>query len=1081
MKKKLLFLPVILLMFVLLLTVAVGAEETDENTALRVAPGRTVIVTLPETVGNFTYNEDVVMLRGFSTDESGVTTLLFVCREDVPVGTYDLLYIDGEASMGISLYPMGDANMDGDVSTRDAVLIKQAIVGMTDLSSTQRIFSNVYDSDNEVNTRDAVLVLQHIVGMDVTLGTPDGDTAVCNGATLSIVDGYLYATYLDAPETPVNLGRVKGEDGLSAFEIYQKYHPEYQGTEAGWIESLKGDQGVSVTDAYVDADYHLWLVLSDGTKKDAGYVGVTPTEDTDVRTITFYTNGGSTVAPIKQKAGTPLTAPEAPVRTGYVFSGWYTDTACTRVYDFTTMPDENIALFAKWKLATYKITYHLNGGVSYNPTSYTVFSSDLTLEDATKTGHTFAGWYFEPSFENRVFLIEGGSAADWDIYAKFVPNQYTITFDTQGGSVVLPITQDYGTPLAVPADPTNEDGSLFLGWYLDAACTLPYTFSTTMPDRNVVVYAKWRVKITFNTQGGSEIAPVYAKPGDILVAPTPPQKSGYFFTGWYTDSACRIPYDFDAVPLNDFMLYAGWVYEYATLEVVLRYIDPEGNPLTDDWYGTSVVYRTVYAMENVSIPYSRFDYFVLLGWNEDKEQAMAGVIDPNCTQNIWRDKTLYSVMRKKEVYTVTLLNSDGSLFSTLEVGEGGGISSAPTPRAYGQVFSRWVIDGAFDSTPDNIVDNCTFRAVFVAADGTIGKVAPGTITVDGIKDPAYMTSGAYLPVNITLQADRSTTRAEATVDADTYLVWDGDYIYMLLEVSDKTLVGRAEAYVKGGVDAYLNDTVEIWYNFEQDMSKTNNETRVGIDAMGYSKYALPRSVYNGNVTGIGGGRSTHYDDIVFAVRNNVKGDQGTDLSRTGYKGNATWREGNGAEPEYMASYIMEIKFPAWTEGAADTSKGADPRTGLLPGKSEDSNNIADYAFTSGTKLVDGDIVRFNIQINDLMIAQKDMTGAPGTYFWDCPPVSALREWAGYATASPSQLRSMLYATDGAGNIIGMADTSDLFSVSGATQRQLQYYVMFSLSNNATAETIVTALGSKTVDGSVVPTMLKADGSEYVRG
>ena len=116
-----------------------------------------------------------------------------------------------------------------------------------------------------------------------------------------------------------------------------------------------------------------------------------------------------------------------------------------------------------------------------------------------------------------------------------------------------------------------------------------------------------------------------------------------------------------------------------------------------------------------------------------------------------------------------------------------------------------------------------------------------------------------------------------------------------------------------------------------------------------------------------------------------------------------------------------------------------------------------------------------------MIAQKDMTGAPGTYFWDCPPVSALREWAGYATASPSQLRTMLYATDGVGNIIGMADTSDLFSASGATQRQLQYYVMFSLSNNATAETIVTALGSKTVDGSVVPTMLKADGSEYVRG
>ena len=213
MKKKFLLFALMLLSVVLLLTV--GASAAEEEAALKITPGRTVRVTLPEGVGNYTYNEEIVVLKGFSTDENGVTTLLFGCKADIPMGTYDLLYLDGESSMGISVYGMGDTNMDGDVTARDVVLMKQAIVGMTELSNTQRVFSNVHDEDDDVTARDVVLVLQHIVGMDVTLGTPDGDSAVCSGAKLEIVDGYLYATYLDAPDTPVNLGKVKGEDGVT--------------------------------------------------------------------------------------------------------------------------------------------------------------------------------------------------------------------------------------------------------------------------------------------------------------------------------------------------------------------------------------------------------------------------------------------------------------------------------------------------------------------------------------------------------------------------------------------------------------------------------------------------------------------------------------------------------------------------------------------------------------------------------------------------------------------------------------------------------------------------------------------------
>lgn len=213
MRKKYFLLPLILLGLLFVLTVGVSAAESEDVAALKITPGRTVSVTLPESVGNYTYNEDVVTLKGFSTDEHGATILLFACKDDIPMGTYDLLYIDGESSMGISVYGMGDANMDGDVSARDVVLMKQAIVGMAELSETQRIFSNVYGKDNAVNARDAVLVLQHIVGMDVTLGTPEDDSAVCSGVSLSIIDGFLYATYIDNPDAPINLGKVVGEAG----------------------------------------------------------------------------------------------------------------------------------------------------------------------------------------------------------------------------------------------------------------------------------------------------------------------------------------------------------------------------------------------------------------------------------------------------------------------------------------------------------------------------------------------------------------------------------------------------------------------------------------------------------------------------------------------------------------------------------------------------------------------------------------------------------------------------------------------------------------------------------------------------
>ena len=112
------------------------------------------------------------------------------------------------------------------------------------------------------------------------------------------------------------------------------------------------------------------------------------------------------------------------------------------------------------------------------------------------------------------------------IKAKWTVNQYTLTFDTNGGSAIAPITQDYGTAITAPADPTKT-GYTFAGW----TPAIP----ATMPAENMTIKAKWAVNqytLTFDTNGGSTIAPITQDYGTAITAPADPTKTGYTFAGW---------------------------------------------------------------------------------------------------------------------------------------------------------------------------------------------------------------------------------------------------------------------------------------------------------------------------------------------------------------------------------------------------------------------------------------------------------------------------------------------------------------------------------------------------------------------
>ena len=152
---------------------------------------------------------------------------------------------------------------------------------------------------------------------------------------------------------------------------------------------------------------------------------------------------------------------------------------------------------------------------------------------AATPGCTFGGW-------NKADGTAWDYASDKvtdniTLYAKWAANTYTITFDTAGGSEIAPITQDYGTVIAAPADPTRE-GYTFIGWDTE--------IPETMPAENMTVTAQWEINrytITFDTAGGSEIAPITQDYGTAIVSPADPTREGYTFIGWEKEIPTTMP------------------------------------------------------------------------------------------------------------------------------------------------------------------------------------------------------------------------------------------------------------------------------------------------------------------------------------------------------------------------------------------------------------------------------------------------------------------------------------------------------------------------------------------------------------
>lgn len=247
-----------------------------------------------------------------------------------------------------------------------------------------------------------------------------------------------------------------------------------------------------------------------------------------------------------------------PIREGYEFNGWkVTSTNGSwqqgKIYEKNESVSGvigNVTLTAQWTPITYTITYNFNGGIGNGVyiTIYTVETEDIQIPNPTKQENEFLGWTGTGLSEaTRNLVIPKGSIGNREYTATWGLNQYSITLVFDNGREPQTRTVDYGSTVTLPNP--NKDGYLFGGWRVtstDGEWSVGdvYTSEMTALSGNVTLNAVWmpiEYTITFNTNGGSAVAPITQGYGTPVTAPMAPVKIGYTFVGWDIEIPSTMP------------------------------------------------------------------------------------------------------------------------------------------------------------------------------------------------------------------------------------------------------------------------------------------------------------------------------------------------------------------------------------------------------------------------------------------------------------------------------------------------------------------------------------------------------------
>lgn len=487
--------------------------------------------------------------------------------------------------------------------------------------------------------------------------------------------------------------------------------------------------------------------------------------------VTFETNGGSAISNVTYEAGTTIVAPTDPTKVGYTFAGWYSDQALETAYTFGPMPEANLTLYAKWTINTYTITFESNGGSAVTSLSGDYQQAITKPTNPTKTGYTFVDWYIDANLTTPyVFTLMGSS--NLTLYAKWTVNQYTVSFETNNGSIVPSVTIDYNTLITAPTEPTKV-GYSFGGWYSDQTLTTAYVFTSPVV-ASMTLYAKWNINsytMTFVTNGGSPVNPITQNFGSPITIPNT-AKEGYDFAGWYSNIELTTIYTIGTMPSNNITLYAKWTASPYTIT-----FNSNGGSLVTT---ISANYNDVVTkpVDPTKLGYTFVDWY--------RDEALQTVFVFN-TMPVG-GATLYAKWQVN-TYTITFVTNGGTAIEPLNALYDS-VIAAPTTTKAGYTFEGWYLEDTFTTayTFNKMgSSNLTLYAKWTAIQYSITFVSNGGTEVTSI-------SGII---------DQIITKpTDPTKQGYTFLGWYKETDFQTLFVFDKMPLNGQTVYAKWKVNSY---------------------------------------------------------------------------------------------------------------------------------------------------------------------------------------------------------------------------------------------------------------------------------------
>ncbi|MBP5601848.1 MAG: InlB B-repeat-containing protein [Treponema sp.] len=265
-----------------------------------------------------------------------------------------------------------------------------------------------------------------------------------------------------------------------------------------------------------------------------------PDDEPKIYTVSFETNGGTAVDAQKIKSGKTVSKPVDPTKNAtetktFTFEGWYLDSELTEIFDFATKITKNIMLYAKWTENPIPATYtvkHLKQNV--NDDNYTEVEADRETKNGNVGEQTIAGAKTYEGFTAQEFSQKTISASGTVIEIKYNRSNinYTVKHLQQNADNdgYTEVTADRQTLTGKTGATTSAQSKIYEHF---TAQTVEQ--KTIKADGSTVIEIKYdreNVTLTFNTDGGTEIAAVSGRWGASYSKPTDPKKTGYTFQSW---------------------------------------------------------------------------------------------------------------------------------------------------------------------------------------------------------------------------------------------------------------------------------------------------------------------------------------------------------------------------------------------------------------------------------------------------------------------------------------------------------------------------------------------------------------------